>query len=134
MKEYILQLIANMFDDIKLLIDVADFQKKLVEAFEIKGLLGSYKNDVIPAPKKSMSVNESKIKNDKKDKTDRVDSPAAAEAYKRDYRKGKIPFKKDEEIKTEVTTIALKLAEDPSLSDAKLASTRKSRIIWPKRR
>merc|ERR1712030_126899 len=92
MKEYILQLIANMFDDIKLLIDVADFQKKLVEAYEIKGLLSSYKNDIIPAPKKSMAVNESKIKNDKRDKydkKDKVDPPAASKAYSNDLKKDK---------------------------------------------
>ena len=41
MKEYILQLIANMHDDIKQLVDIDDFQKKIVEAFEIKGLLSS---------------------------------------------------------------------------------------------
>ena len=34
MKEYILQSIADMFDDIKTLIDISDFQKKLVTAFE----------------------------------------------------------------------------------------------------
>ena len=102
MKEYILQLIANMHDDIKQLIDIADFQKKLVETFEVKGLLSSYRNDIIPAPKKSMAVNESKIKNDKEgkyDKKDKVDSPAASKAYSNDLKKDKLPFKKDEEIK-----------------------------------
>jgi hypothetical protein len=33
-KEYILQFIADMYDDIKKLIDIQDFQKKIVEAFE----------------------------------------------------------------------------------------------------
>ena len=68
-----------------------------------------------------------------------MDSPAAAAAYKKDFRKDKIPFKKDEDIKNEVTTIALKLAEDPSLSDAKVGlnkeiqdhlAQKKVRICW----
>ena len=57
MKEYILKSIADMFDDIKKLIDIQDFQKKIVEAFEAKGLLSSFKNDIIPVPRKNISGN-----------------------------------------------------------------------------
>ena len=102
MKEYILQLIANMHDDIKKLVDIQDFQKKIVEAFEAKGLVSSYKNDIILAPKKNMSVNEAKVKTDKKDKKDKEDSPAAVKAFQSDYRKDKISAKKDEEINKNV--------------------------------
>ena len=62
-KDYIMQLIANMYDDIKLLVYIQDFQANLKAAFETKGLLSSYKNDVIPAPnKKNIAVHEAKIK------------------------------------------------------------------------
>ena len=109
-KDYILQLIANMHDDIKKLIDIQDFQKKIAEAFEAKGLLSYYKNDIIPAPKKSMSVNEAKVKIDKKDKKDREDSPASVKAFNDDYKKDKLSAAKDLAIRNEVTALATKLA------------------------
>ena len=56
MKDYILQSIADMFEDIKTLIDISDFQKKLVTALDTKGLLNSFKNDIVPPPKKNISV------------------------------------------------------------------------------
>ena len=70
MREYILQLIADMMDDSKKLIDIADFQVKLVETFDLKGILSSYRNDSIPAPKKSLAVNETKFKKDAGEKKD----------------------------------------------------------------
>ena len=45
-----------------------------MEAFDIKGILSSYRNDIIPAPKKSLTVNETKIK---KDAGEKKDDPAA---------------------------------------------------------
>ena len=109
-----------MHDDIKKLIDIQDFQKKIIEAFEAKGLLSSFKNDIIPAPKKNMSVNEAKVKIDKKDKKDREDSPAGVKAFNSDYRKDKLSAAKDKEIRDEVTSLATKLAEDPANKDAKV--------------
>ena len=93
------------------LIDIQDFQKKIVEAFEAKGLLSSFENDIIPAPKKNMSVNEAKVKKDKKH---REDSPDVVKAFQNEYKKDKISFKKDTEIQNEITSLATKLAEDPT--------------------
>ena len=59
-----------MLVDSKKLIDIAAFQVKLVEAFDSKGILSSYRNDIIPAPKKSLTVNETKIKKDAGEKKD----------------------------------------------------------------
>ena len=140
-KEYILQLISNMHDEIKILIDIQDFQKKIAEAFEAKGLLSSYKNDILPAPKKSMSVNEAKIdmKIDKKDKKDREDSPAGVKAFNDEFRKEKVSAAKDLAIKNEVTALATKLAEYPANKVAKvglhkdiqaLLKQKKVRVCW----
>ena len=38
-RDYIMQVITNMHDDIKLVVDIQDFQKNLNTAFETKGLL-----------------------------------------------------------------------------------------------
>ena len=138
-KDYIMQLIANMYDDIKLLVDIQDFQTNLKAAFETKGLLSSYKNDNIPAPKKSMAIHEAKVKVDKKDRKDREDTPAGLKAFNADYLKAKLSAKDDTDLKKEVTTLATKLAEDPQNADAKiglhkeiqdLMKLKKKRVCW----
>ena len=96
MREYILQLVADMLDDSKKLIDIADFQAKLVEAFDLKGILSSYRNDNIPAPKKNLTVNETKFK---KDDSEKKDDPKAVSDMHKDFRKDKIPFKKNEDLR-----------------------------------
>ena len=127
-KDYILQLIANMYDDIKLLVDIQDFQTNLKTAFETKGLLVSYKNYNIPAPKKSMAVHEAKVKVEKKDKKDREDTPVGLKAFNTDYQKAKLSAKDDTDLKKEVTTLATKLAEDPQTRILKLASIKRFKI------
>ena len=136
MREYILQLVSDMLVDSKKLVDIADFQEKLVEAFDIKGILSSYRNDNIPAPKKSLTVNETKIK---KDAAEKKDDPAAVLKMSSEFKKVKLPFKEDDEVKKEIDNIALKLAEDTSLKDVKVYShkdilealnKRKARICW----
>ena len=47
-----------MHDDITAVVDIADFQKNLSTIFETKGVLSQFKNENIPAPKKSMAVHE----------------------------------------------------------------------------
>ena len=51
MKEYIQHVIADMFADIKTLINIGDFQKKLVKSFDTKGILTTFKNENIPFSK-----------------------------------------------------------------------------------
>ena len=108
-----------MMDDSKKLVDIAVFQAKLVEAFDIKGILSSYRNDNIPAPKKSLTVNETKIK---KDAGEKKDDPAKVNKMSKEFKKVKLPFKEDDEVKKEIDNIALKLAEDTSLKDVKVYS------------
>ena len=57
----------------------------------------------------------------------------------KEFKKVKLPFKKDEEVKKELDDIALKLAEDTSLKDVKVFShkdiiealnKRKARVCW----
>lgn len=112
MKDYILQSIADMFDDIKTLIDISDFQKKLVTAFDTRGILNSYRNDIIQAPKKNISANKAEVK---KDKEDKKDTPEAVKTFKDEFIKARIPTNKDKEHRTETAAIATNLAEDPNI-------------------
>ena len=66
MKDYILQTIADILDDIEKFIDISEFQKNLAIEFDRKGNLGDYKTYLVPAYKKSLTVNETKIKPEKK--------------------------------------------------------------------
>ena len=66
MKDYILQTIADILDDIEKLIDISEFQKNLAIEFDKKRNLGDYKTYLVPACKKSLTVNETKIKPEKK--------------------------------------------------------------------
>ena len=95
MKDYILQTIADMFDDIKTLIDISEFQKKLKTAFDNKGLLNSFRNDVIPVPMKHIPANRADVK---KNKDDKKDDPET-----------------DLEYRAIAAAIAKKLAEDPNI-------------------
>ena len=115
-KEYIMQLCTKMHDSIIEVMDIADFQKNLASVFETKGVLTQFKNENIPATKKNMSVNETKVKNDKKyDKYKTVeDTKELLDQLKKDFDKAKIGFKEDKALKQEVDTMALKLAEDPA--------------------
>ena len=125
-----------MLVDSKKLIDIAAFQVKLVEAFDSKGILSSYRNDIIPAPKKSLTVNETKIK---KDAGEKKDDPATVNKLSKEFKKVKLTFKEDDEVKKEIDNIALKLAEDTSLKDDKVYShkdtlealnKRKAKMCW----
>ena len=116
-----MQLIANMYDDIKLLVDIQDFQTNLATAFETKGLLSQYRNDSIPAPnKKNLTVKETKIKEDKKDRKEKKDTPEKKKAFDEQFDKEKITAKDDTAIQKEVTELAMKLAEEPNNADAKV--------------
>ena len=105
-----------MFDDIKTLIDIPDFQKKLMTAFDTKGLLNSFKNDIIPAPKKNMSANKADVKKDKKD------IPEAVKTFKEEFAKARHLANKDKEFRNEADAIATKLAEDPNLKTNKVGT------------
>ena len=55
-----------MHDNNEVIIDIEDFQKKLCEAFETKGVLSQFKNENVPAPHKNLAVQEAKVKTNKK--------------------------------------------------------------------
>ena len=68
-RDYVMKEITLMHDNNKLIIDIGDFQKKLCEAFETKGVISQFKNENIPAPQNNMAVNETKVKQEKKIKS-----------------------------------------------------------------
>ena len=76
MKDYILQTVANILDDLELLISISDFQDNLTTEFEKRGNLQQYKTFLVPTYKKSLTVNETKVNPDKKKDT-KID-PAVA--------------------------------------------------------
>ena len=141
-KEYIMQLCTKMHDNQKELMDITDFQTHLRTIFETKGVLIQFKNENIPAQKKSMSVNESKIKKDNKFETIE-ETPELDQAFKVDFKKYRVSFKEDNEIKKDVDTIAYKLAEDPANADLQvvnheqiqsLLTKKKKKVCWSCRR
>ena len=71
MKDYIVQQITKMYDNQEKIIDIRDFQTLLNEELDKKGILSTYRNDIIPAPKKGVSVNETNVEK-KKIKISRV--------------------------------------------------------------
>ena len=133
-----MQEITNMHDNITAVVDISDFQKNLNTVFETKGVLSQFKNENIPAPKKSVAVNEAKVKTDNK-KEVLEDSKELIDALKREYNKFKINNKEDNDFKKEVDNLALKLAENPAnenlqvINHEEIASFLKSknkRVCW----
>ena len=90
-REYIMQDCTNMHDDIEKVVDIADFQTHLATIFETKGVLTQFKNENIPAPKKSVAVNEAKVKTDNKKEVVEETKELLA-TFNKDYNKFKIKF------------------------------------------
>ena len=67
MKECILQDITDMFDDLSTLLDIPEFQTKMKATLESKGLLSTYKNEVISVSKTQFFIKKTEIKNETKE-------------------------------------------------------------------
>ena len=68
-------------------------------AFDYKGLLNSYKNDVILTPKKNISANKADVKKDKEDKRD---IPEAVKTFKEEFHKVRLVAKKTWNVEVEL--------------------------------
>ena len=114
MKDYIFQQITTMHDDQEKILDVQDFQKHLTTELDKKGLLSTYRNDIIPAPKKGVVVNETKIekKKDKNAKGEKVEDKKDLQAFKDEYSKQQILAADDIALNKKVADLAKKLAEN----------------------
>ena len=130
MKEYIQQVIADMFADIKTLIDINDFQKALVKSFDNKGILTTFKNKNIQPPKKNISANKAEIE---KGKDDKKDTPESAKLFKNEYLKSRITAKDDMELRRGAAAIATKLSDD-SKKLMKTAGTAYLQIVFLNKR
>ena len=141
MKDYILQQITTMHDDQEKILDVQDFQKHLTTELDKKGLLSTYRNDIIPAPKKGMAVNETKIekKKDKNAKGEKVEDEKDIKAFKDELSKQGLLAAADNALNKEVTDLAKKLAENPQNADIKvykhadiqaLLKQKNKRVCW----
>ena len=124
MREVITQKITNMFDDKSTVIDIPDFQTFLTTEFEKKSILSSYKCDIIPAPKKGVSVNETNVEKkkekDKGDKGDKVEDPKDFREFKKDYSKEKINASEDNANAKLFKDKAAQLATDPKNADMEI--------------
>ena len=67
MKDYICQTTSNILTDIEKIVDIPVYQDTLTKEFTKKGNLWDYKSFPIPACKKKLTLNEAKVKEDKKD-------------------------------------------------------------------
>ena len=109
MKEYIQQVTGDMFADVKTLINIGDFQKKLVKSYDTKGILTTFKNEKIPSPKKNVSDNKAEVE---KGTDDKKDSPESAMIFSKEYMKSRINAKEDMELRRGAAAIATKLSDD----------------------
>ena len=107
-----------MNDKLEDVVDIDDFQKNIAVILESKGVLSQFKNDVVPAPKKSVAVNGVKVKNDKKqskESSDEEEKKIIAE-----WQKTKLPIPEDNANKAEIEKIALKYIDDINLASTKV--------------
>ena len=127
-----------MSDKLEEVVDIGDFQVNIAIILESKGVLSQFKNEDIPAPKKSVAVNEVKVKNDKK-KEQTNESKEALDQLNKDWNKSKIPVAEDNANKAEIEKTALKFIDDPTNASikvtdqeevAKLISAKKIRVCW----
>ena len=93
--------ITKMSDKLEEVVDIGDFQVNIAIILESKGVLSQFKNEDIPAPKKSVAVNEVKVKNDKK-KEPTNESKEALEQLNKDWNKSKIPVAEDNANRAEI--------------------------------
>ena len=123
--DHIMKVCQKMHDEPKETVDIGDFQKALCVTFENKGVISQFKTENIPAPQKTLAVNETKVKPEKKkgvtEETDALKFKLAKE-----YKENKMSTPEDEAIKVEVITLALNIATDPANDKKKLVNTRRS--------
>ena len=120
LKEVITQKITKMFDEKSTVVDIPKFQNFLVEEFEKKSILTSYKSDNVPIPKKGIAVNGAAIekgkgkgKGDKGDKGDTPEDPENIKKFKAEYQKEKIRAEADKANIKLLKEKATQLANDP---------------------
>ena len=65
-RDYIEQEISNMFEDFTTLMDIKDFQAKLVTEFTSRNQIKIFRNKDVPAHKKQPNVNTSGFTEEKK--------------------------------------------------------------------
>ena len=65
-RDYIEQEISNMFEDFKTLMDIKDFQTKLVNEFTTRNQIKIFRNKDVPAHKKQPNLITSGVTEEKK--------------------------------------------------------------------
>ena len=121
LKEVITKKISDMFETKSTLIDIPKFQKFLIEEFEKKSILTSYRSDNIPIPKKGISVNETAIEKGKVkgkgDKGDKPEDPENVKKFNSEWRKTKVEPKLDKANAKLCKDKAIELAKDQKNAD-----------------
>ena len=136
--DHIMKVCQKMHDEPKETVDIGDFQKALCVTFENKGVISQFKTENIPAPQKTLAVNETKVKPEKK-KGVTEETTALKFKLAKEYKENKMSTPEDEAIKVEVITLALNIATDPANDKkrvgqnaeiAKLLENKKRTICW----
>ena len=66
-RDYIQQEISDMFEDFKVLVDIKDFQTKLITEFTTRSVVKTFRNKEVQPPKKQSNVNTTGITENNKD-------------------------------------------------------------------
>lgn len=111
MKNYICQTTSDILSDFEKLVDVSDFMDSLTEEFTRKGNISDYKTYWIPACKKKLTVNETNVKEEKKEDT------KAPNDLKKEFQKIKKSATVENKLKEKLNKIEVKIAEDPAFKD-----------------
>ena len=103
-KDFIEQEISDMFDDFKTLMDIKDFQAKLVTEFNKRNLIKLFRSKDVPQIKKQSNVNTSNVSEEKKSDF--------AGPLREDFNKQRMSPLKDWETAKELAEVFIKLCNN----------------------
>ena len=118
-KEIIKNKVTEMYEGNTPIMTIPKFQEFLISEFEKKSLLSTFRNEVIPAPKKGLSVNEASVgkgkgKFNKDDKEEKPDNPEDLEKFKAEFSKIKLNNNAEKANVKAIKEKALQMAKDPN--------------------
>ena len=118
-KEIIKNKVTDMYEGNTPVMTIPKFQEFLISEFEKKSLLSTFRNEVIPAPKKGLSVNEASVgkgkgKFNKDDKEEKPDNPEDLEKFKAEFSKIKLNNNAEKANVKAIKEKALQMAKDPN--------------------
>ena len=106
-RDYIQQEISDMFEDPKTLVDIKDFQTRLITEFTTRSLVKTFRNKEVQSPRKQTNVNNTGVtENNKKEHKQEVLD------YIKEWEKERVPARKDWENAKELAEEFIKLCNE----------------------